>query len=54
MHPSGWDLCDIHETTFPMGEPCPKCSQSDAAAKPLGLTTEDQLERALDTCDVKA
>lgn len=23
--PAHWDLCDEHETTFPMGDHCPKC-----------------------------
>jgi hypothetical protein len=23
--PAFWDLCDEHETTFPMGSHCPKC-----------------------------
>jgi hypothetical protein len=26
-NPVDWDLCDLHETTFPMGDPCPECER---------------------------
>lgn len=26
-NPAAWDLCDEHETTFPMGAACPKCTK---------------------------
>jgi hypothetical protein len=29
-HPANWDICDLHEEAFPMGDRCPKCSESDA------------------------
>lgn len=31
-NPAYWDLCDEHETTFPMGDHCPKCGPPPKAS----------------------
>lgn len=32
-NPTGWDICDRHETTFPMDERCPKCTAEGKSAE---------------------
>jgi hypothetical protein len=32
MNVAEWDCCDEHETTFPMGDECPKCAREDDPA----------------------
>jgi hypothetical protein len=32
-HPAQWDICDRHETVFPMSGRCPKCKAAETQGK---------------------
>jgi hypothetical protein len=51
--PISWDMCDRHETTFPMGERCPRCSSPACTCPALRVLDHFEGCPALETSPIR-